>query len=176
MLLIMKKKFLGLTLLSLFFVIPSSNVAAFEHIDNINDGISVYFLVHLTSSEHFEVNVTHLGDGNFTLFLFDSRPIESFVRPDKTLDSQIFDNAINFSIDDNPYLFHNISESKIYYIQLILVNNGPDTFLLYSNKELTRYYLPIIPGYLIGVTFFTIILAITFIIIFRKRNFHLKGE
>ncbi len=173
--LIMNKKLLTLSLLSLLFLIPLPNAVGFDHIDNINDGISVYFLTHLDSSDYIEVNVTHMNLGNFTLFLFDSRPTESFVRPDKTLDSRIYDNAINFSIDDNPYLFHNISEPGIYYIQLILVNNGPDTFFLYSNKELTRYYLPIIPGYSVGLTIFVLLLSSTFIITYRKRIFHLSG-
>jgi hypothetical protein len=165
----MKKKILVLSLLSLFLLIPASNVAGFNHVDNINEGISVYFLAHLKSTEYFEVNVTHIGDGNFTLFLFDSRPIESFVKTDKSLDSHIFDLAINYSIDDNPYIIHLINESRIYYIQLILVDNGPDTFFLYCNKELTRYYLPLIPGYSIGVIFLSLLLTISFIMIVKKR-------
>ncbi|NHJ23222.1 MAG: hypothetical protein EAX89_01510 [Candidatus Lokiarchaeota archaeon] len=174
--LIMKQKLLTLSLFSLLFLIPLSNALAFDHIDNINDGISVFFLTHLDNSDYFEVNITHLGEGNFTLFLFDSRPTESFVKAEKTLDSRIYEYAINYSIDDNPYLFHNISESGIYYIQLILVNNGPDTFFLYSNKELTRYYLPLIPGYSVGLTIVVLLLSSTFIITYRKRIFHLKGE
>ena len=165
----MKKLPLVLSLCSLFLLVPISNVAGFEHIDNINEGISVFFLTHLDSSEYIEVNVTHLEDGNFTLFLFDSRPIESFVKPDKSLDYHIFDSAFNYSIEDNPYLFHNASESKIYYFELILLDSGPDTFFLYCNKELTRYYLPIIPGFSLEIIFFSILLTCALIILFRKK-------
>ena len=168
----MKKKYYFLLLLGLFTMSSSTKTFAFEHIDNINDGISVYFLVQLDSPDYLELNITHMSEGNFTLFLFDFRPIESFVKPDKSLDHRIYEQAINFSLEDTPYIYHNISESKIYYIQLILVNNGPDTFLLYSNKELTRYYLPIIPGYSIGLIFISMMIIISLIVIFRKRKIH----
>lgn len=143
----MKKKILILPLLALLLLIWVPSVQGYEYSDNINEGISVYYLTALDKGENIEVNVTHLGVGNFTLFLFDERPLESYVNLDKTLNKEIFNIAINYSLDENPYLFYNASESKIYYFQLILLDNGPDTFFIYSNKELTRYYLPIIPGY-----------------------------
>ncbi len=145
----MKKKILILPLLALLLFIWAPSVQGYEYSDNINEGISVYYLTALDVGESIEVNVTHLGDGNFnfTLFLFDERPLESYVNFDKTLNKEIFNVAINYNLDDNPYLYFNASESKIYYFQLILLDNGPDTFLVYSDKELTRYYLPIIPGY-----------------------------
>jgi len=75
----MKRKFLAFTVFTLFILIPPVNVSGFEHIDNINDGISVFFLTHLNNSQTIEINVTHTGDGNFALFLFDERPTESFI-------------------------------------------------------------------------------------------------
>jgi hypothetical protein len=151
-------------------LIPTVSVFGFEHIDNINDGISVYFLVYLESGENIEINVTHNGNGNFTLFLYDRRPTESFIKIDKSLNPNIFNVAINYSIDDNPYINYTISESKIYYIELILIENGPDTFFFYcNNDELTRYYLPIIPGYQIGFLILTLILTTSLIILFKKK-------
>ncbi|MFX0019432.1 MAG: hypothetical protein ACFFAK_05700 [Promethearchaeota archaeon] len=143
----MKKRIFILPLLALLLLIWVPSVHAYEYSDNINEGISVYYLTALDVGESIEINVTHLGDGNFTLFLFDERPFESYVNFDKTLNKEIFNIAINYSLDENPYLFYNASESKIFYFQLILLDEGPDTFFIYSNKELTRYYLPIIPGY-----------------------------
>lgn len=166
----MKRKYLAITLLTLMTLIPTVSVFGFEHIDNINDGISVYFLVHLEPGENIEINVTHNGDGNFTLFLYDSRPTESFINIDKSLNPNIFDVAINYSLDDNPYINYTVSESKIYYIELILIENGPDTFFFYcNNDELTRYYLPIIPGYQIGLLILTLILTSSLIILFKKK-------
>ncbi len=143
----MKKKILIFPLLIFMLFIWAPLVKGYEYSDNINEGISVYYLTALDVGETIEVNVTHLGDGNFTLFLFDERPFESYVNFDKTLNNEIFNIAINYSLDENPYLFYNASESKIYYFQLTLLDSGPDTFFIYSDKELTRYYLPIISGY-----------------------------
>jgi hypothetical protein len=166
----MKRKFLAFTLFTLFILIPPSNVSGFEHIDNINDGISVYFLTHLNTSQTIEINVTHTGDGNFTLFIFDMRPTESFINPDKSLNPRIFDVAINYSLDDNPYINYTAPASKIYYIQIILIENGPDTFYLRCNLDsLTRYYLPNISGY--NFSFLIISLILVFgIILYRGKK------
>ena len=166
----MKRKYLAITLLTLMTLIPTVSVFGFEHIDNINDGISVYFLVHLEADENIEINVTHNDNGNFTLFLYDTRPTESFLNLDNSLKPDIFDVAISYSIEDNPYINYTVSASKIYYIELILIENGPDTFFFYcNNDELTRYYLPIIPGYEIGFLILTLILTSSLIILFKKK-------
>lgn len=169
----MKRKYLAITLLTIMTLIPTVSVFGFDHIDNINDGISVYFLVHLEPGENIEINVTHSGNGNFTLFLYDSRPTDSFINIDNSLNPNIFNVAINYSLDDNPYINYTVSElseSKIYYIELILIENGPDTFFFYcNNDELTRYYLPIIPGYQIGFLILTLILTSSLIILFKKK-------
>lgn len=166
----MKQKYLTITLLTLMTLIPTVSVFGFDHIDNINDGISVYFLVSLETDENIIINVTHTGEGNFTLFLYDSRPTESFLNLDNSLNSDIFDVAISYSIDDNPYINYTVSEDKIYYIELILIENGPDTFFFYcNNDELTRYYLPIIPGFQIDLLVLTLILTSSLIILFKKK-------
>jgi len=165
----MKKKILILPLLALLLFIWTPSVQGYEYSDNINEGISVYYLTALDVGETIEVNVTHLGDGNFnfTLFLFDERPLESYVNFDKTLNNEIFNVAINYNLDDNPYLYFNASESKIYYFQLILLDKGPDTFFIYSDKELTQYYLPIIPGYNISL-FLILIFLISGLLTFNN--------
>jgi hypothetical protein len=166
----MKKKIIVLVVLSFFLLIPSSRVQAFTHVDNINDGIPVYFLVHLNSSQSIELNVTHISEGDFVLFLFDQRPTESFIELDNSLDPRIFTLAINYSLDDNPYILHTVSESRIYYIQLILLANGPDTFFLNSDRDLTRYYLPLIPGFQTEMILISIVLSIGFIILLKKNR------
>jgi len=166
----MKRKFLAFTVFTLFILIPPANVSGFVHIDNINDGISIYFLTHLNTNQTIEINITHTGDGNFTLFLFDKRPTESFINPDKSLNSRIFDVAINYSLDDNPYINYIAPVSKIYYIQLILIENGPDTFYLQCNLEsLTRYYLPNISGYSISFLIISLVLVLG-IILYRGKK------
>ena len=165
----MKRKIVVLAVLSFFLLVPTLKVRGFTHIDNINDGISVYFLVNLNATQSIEINVTHLGEGEFVLFLFDQRPTESYLGLDYSLDSRIFSIAINYSLDDNPYINHVASESSIHYMQLILLDNGPDTFFLNCDKELTRYYLPLIPGFQTEIIVVRILLSIG-VIMLLKRN------
>ncbi|MFW9970289.1 MAG: hypothetical protein ACFFDF_08825 [Candidatus Odinarchaeota archaeon] len=153
----MKYKKLSLSLFLLLMIIPINNAISFTYIDNIKNGNYVFFLTDLEIDNNIELNVTHTGSGNFTLFLFNSRPAQSFVNNDKTLNEVIFNRTIAYSLEDNPYINYTASDEKIYYIEIILVNGGPDTFyftstITYSNgtlidKDLTRYYLPIIPGF-----------------------------
>jgi len=167
----MKRKYLTVPILALMALIPMVSILGFEYIDNINDGISVYFLVDLEMGENIELNVTHNGDGNFTLFLFGSRPTQTYVNDDKTLNSNIFQVALNYSIEDNPYINYTVSQTKIYYIELILIDNGPDTFFLTSNiDELTRYYLPIVPGFQVELLIITSFLTIGLVLILYKRR------
>ncbi|MFW9772925.1 MAG: hypothetical protein ACFFEO_12275 [Candidatus Thorarchaeota archaeon] len=156
----MKKKILILPFSILILCILLPSVGAYQYSDNINEGISVFFLTALDEGETIEINVTHSGIGNFTLFLFDQRPMDSYINLDKTLNREIFNLAINYSLEENPYLLYNATLSKIYYFQIILLDQGPDTYFIYSDKELTRYYLPIIPGYYL----FLILAFITIII------------
>jgi len=167
----MKRKYLTVPILALMALIPMVSILGFEYIDNINDGISVYFLVDLEMGENIEINVTHTGDGNFTLFLFGSRPTQTYVNDDKTLNPNIFQVALNYSIEDNPYINYTVSQTKIYYIELILIDNGPDTFFLSSNiDELTRYYLPIVPGFQVELLIITSFLTIGLVLILYKRR------
>lgn len=156
-------------MLVLFVFIPTKT-HAFDHIDDINNGISVFFLVNLNASETIEINVTHTGSGNFELFLFNARPVDSYINYDNTLNPEIYNQAINYSVDDNPYINYTVTLHQIYYIQLVLLENGPDTFFLYCNHELVRYYLPSIPGYNVEFILFTLVATLTiFLAFFRKK-------
>lgn len=167
----MKYRFISIVILLVFIFFPVEIGIAYQHVDNINEGISTFFLTSLNDGENIELNLTHTENGNFTLFLFDQRPINSYVKIDKTLDNEIFSLSINYSLDDNPYINYTVLETKIYYIQIILLDNGPDTFFLYCNHELTRYYIPIIPGYQISLVISSIIIAITLIFLkYQKRS------
>ncbi len=167
----MKRKYLTVPILALMALVPIVSVFGFEFIDNINDGISVYFLVDLETGENIEINITHTEDGNFTLFLFGSRPTQAYVNDDKTLNPVIFQVALNYSIDDNPYINYTVTQSKIYYIELILIDNGPDTFFLSANKdELTRYYLPIVPGYPIEFVIIASMLVTGLLLLYKMKS------
>ncbi len=156
---------------SLFFlIVPIINVKAFTYVDYINDGNYAFFLFDLGAGNSTEISVTHDNTGNFTLFLFDKRPIESYVKNDKSLDNRIFSNVINSSLGDSPYLNFTSPQNKIYYIEVILVGGGPDTYNLTCSKDLTRYYLPIIPGFQTELLLFSSILSIGLILILYKKK------
>ncbi|MFX0031801.1 MAG: hypothetical protein ACFE8V_00635 [Promethearchaeota archaeon] len=169
----MKKKKLVFPLIILSLLVWFPTVQGYQYSDNINEGISVFFLIALDEGETIEVNVTHSGTGNFTMFLFNQRPVDSYVSFDKTLNREIFNIAINFSLEENPYMYYNATESKIYYFQIILLDDGPDTYFIYSDKELTRYYLPIIPGYhVLLVSSLIIMISGLLAFKFRKKILH----
>jgi hypothetical protein len=145
---------------------------AFTYIDNVKDGNYIFFLKDLEVGNNLELNITHDQSGNFTLFLFNSRPIQSYVKDDKTLNHQIFDNIalVDYDLGDNPYINYSAPEAKIYYLEIILVSGGPDTFTLNANTDLTRYYLPIIPGFQLEYLVFSLIFAIGIVFILYKKK------
>jgi hypothetical protein len=109
--------------------------------------------------------------------LFNRRPTESYVNNDKTLNEKIFNNpaTIDYSLDDNPYINYTATEPKIYYIEIILVSGGPDTFILTSHispndKELTRYYLPIIPGFRLEFLILILVSVATILAVLYKKK------
>jgi hypothetical protein len=156
---------------SLFLLLlPLSNAKAFTYVDYINDGNYAFFLFDLEDSETTEINVTRVGTGNFTLFLFNTRPTISYVNDDKTLDNRIFSHSLVYSLADNPYINFTATETRIYYIEVILVGGGPDTFFLTCSHDLTRYYLPIIPGFKLEIILISIILSLGIIFVFTKRR------
>jgi hypothetical protein len=156
---------------SLFFlIVPIINVKAFTYVDYIKNGNYAFFLFDLGAGNSTEISVTHDAIGNFTLFLFDKRPIESYVKNDKSLDNRIFNNVINSSLGDSPYLNFTSPQNKIYYIEVILVGGGPDTYNLTCTKDLTRYYLPIIPGFHTELLLFSSILSVGLILILYKKK------
>ncbi|MFX1554377.1 MAG: hypothetical protein ACFFBV_10670, partial [Promethearchaeota archaeon] len=79
--------------LMFFLLFPISNTIAFTYIDNAKDGNYFFFLIDLEIGDNLELNITHDGSGNFTLFLFRSRPVESYVKDDKSLNYKIFSNS-----------------------------------------------------------------------------------
>ena len=168
----MKHKKLFLLGSILFLLFPVTNTLAFTYVDSMKNGNYVFFLVDLLEGEDIHINVTRNHNGNFTLFLFNKRPSQSYVKTDKTLNLNIFNNppTVAYSLDDNPYIYYNATDTRIYYIEIILISGGPESFTLICNKELTRYYLPIIPGFQLELLIFTIIFSIGLILIlYRKR-------
>jgi hypothetical protein len=166
----MNYKKIILSCLLFFLIVPIINVKGFTYIDNFNNGNYAFFLFDLGAGNSTEISVTHNDNGNFTLFLFNKRPIESYVKGDKALDNRIFSNVINYSLIDSPYINFTSPQTKIYYIEVILVGGGPDTFNLACTEDLTRYYLPIIPGYPFEIIIISSIAAIGVLLLLIKKQ------
>ena len=168
----MNYKKISLSILLSFLLIPITYSNAFTHIDNIKNGNYVFFLIDLEVNETLELSLTHEGTGNFTLFLFDVRPEQSYVNIDNSLNEIIFNNppTVDYSLADNPYINYTATAATIYYIEIILVSGGPDTFTFTANKDLTRYYLPIIPGFSLGYIVISILITMGVIIILYKKK------
>lgn len=175
-----KKIFVSLFLI--FLLVPITFTRAFTDIENLKDGNYIFFLIDLEEGNHLELNVTRWGNGNFTLFLFDSRPLDSYINEDNSLKPNIFTQSktVNYSLDDNPYIFHTANKTKIYYIEIILVSGGPDAFTFTSMRyytnytenpaELIRYYLPIIPGFQFEYILISLVFTVGIAYIFLSKK------
>ncbi|MFX0007769.1 MAG: hypothetical protein ACFFA7_07285 [Promethearchaeota archaeon] len=176
----MNYKKISLSFLLLFMIIPINNAMAFTYIDNMKNGNYIFFLTDLDIDVNIELNVTHPGAGNFTLFLFNTRPVQSYVNDDNSLNEKIFNHSIAYSLEDNPYLNYTAPEEKIYYVEIILIEGGSDTLyftsiISYTNgtvidKDLTQYYLPIIPSFTIEIVITSIIFSIGLIVFVSKKK------
>ena len=161
---------------SLFFLlIPITTVKAFIYTDYIKNGNYAFFLFDLQVGNNTQISLNHEDSGNFTLFLFNKRPGQSYVKGDKSIDNDIFSNPslVDFSLNDSPYINYTSTETKIYYIEIILVGGGPDAYYLTILPEgytITRYYLPIIPGYRLDFILISIISALGIAILLYKKR------
>ncbi|MHA1845620.1 MAG: hypothetical protein ACTSWE_15285 [Promethearchaeota archaeon] len=154
---------------------PISTVTAYENVEKISESTSAFFLVNLNKGELLEIKVESLEEGVFGLFLFDERPEETYVNFDGTLNNEIFDKTILYDIGKEPKLVYITENTQIYYIQLILLENGPDTYILTSNKELSRYYLPQLPGYSVPVLLISVISVMILLMMKFKKKIFMDG-
>ncbi|UCC19212.1 MAG: hypothetical protein JSV62_14085 [Promethearchaeota archaeon] len=166
----MNYKKISLFVLLSFFLIPITYSTAFTYIDNIKNGNYVFFLIDLQENETLELSLTHEASGNFTLFLFSNRPQQSYINSDNSLNEIIFNRTVAYSLLDNPYISYIATIETIYYIEIILVSGGPDTFTFTANKDLTRYYLPIIPGFSLEYIAISIFIITGIVIILYKKK------
>lgn len=139
---------------------------------------SRFYLVFLEDTDTIELNLTNTYNGDFDIFLHEERPLDYYVSH-SGYDSKIYDNAVayNTSSGDSASLSYTVSESKIYYIQVVMIDNGPDTYRLNSTKPLELYFIPyLIPGFhtdvVVGVSFLAIFLI--GLIYYKKREFHVS--
>ncbi len=144
------KKIFVLAFISTLFLpifVASANNDDFYFQDKINEGQALFFLINLDKGDKIEIDLEADNEGYFVLFLFDKRPEKSNIEADNSLNEDIYENAVTYDKGNKDHVNYTAEEELIYYIEVALLKKGPDTFTLTSNKNLSRYYLPAIPGY-----------------------------
>ena len=190
----MRRKFQGklLFLLLVFglvlmnFSVPITPVSAEDNIYEdqyqLQQGATRFYVVNLTLDANWIINCTAYYKGVFHIYLFDERPTDNHVLRDGSLDASITDQAVAYNetpslifssgLNDTVYsvtLNYTAPSYKLYYLEIIVVENGPDTFRLESNYELQAYYIPFIPGYNVEI-FASCAVFIVFLIYFKIRK------
>ena len=119
-----------------------------------------YYVASLELNETWSINCTGLFTGKFYLYLFQDRPLSSHMLENGSIDpeilnvasvynitpSAIFSDVLNDTVCSTSLEFE-ATTATLYYLQIILVEGGPDTFVLSSSVEFQAYYIPFIAGY-----------------------------
>ena len=119
-----------------------------------------YYIASLKANETWSINCTGLFTGRFYLYLFQERPRSSHMLDNGSIDPEILNAAVVYNITPamvfsdvlndtvcSTTLEFTASTTTVYYLQIILVEGGPDTFILSSSIAFQAYYIPFIAGY-----------------------------
>jgi len=176
--------FFGLVTMNFSFPITPVSAEDNNYVDQyqLQQGAARCDVVNLTADADLFINCTAFFKGVFYVYIFDERPEDSHILRDGSLDASITDQAVAynetpsliFSSDLNDTvnsvtLNYTAPSYKLYYLEIIVVENGPDTFRLESNYELQAYYIPFIPGYNIEIFASCAVLSL-FLIYFKIRK------
>ena len=174
----------GLVLMN--FNVPIKPISAEENIYEdqyqLQQGATRIYVVNLTLDTNLLINCTAYYKGVFHLYFFDERPLDPHVLPNGSINPSITDQAVAYNETPSLVFSSNINDTvnsvtlnytaptyRLYYLEIILVENGPDTFKLESNYALQPYYIPFIPGYNFE-TFASCAVFIVFLIYFKIRK------
>lgn len=177
----MKRKILIFFCLLVTMMLPvlackaQDDLFAFSYQDRINTSNSVFFMDAMEAGDTLDVFLSTSGQGEFGLFLFQERPTETFVNFDRSIDPQIYEKAVQYEIGSLNAIEFTADNTQIYYIQIILIEDGPAFYLIQSNRDLTRYYLPMIPGYPVHAIIVACLFSTGLILLgMRKRRMSIK--
>ncbi|TXT55038.1 MAG: hypothetical protein BAJALOKI2v1_700002 [Promethearchaeota archaeon] len=171
----MKRKNILLILLIAGLLIPISFVSGYEYKEKVKTSFAVYYLVDLNEGDDLTLELIPYENGSFSLFLFDEKITKSHINNDGSIDPEIYDKAIQYDNSEIPSITYTAEDYQIYYIQIILMENGPDIFTLESNQELSRYYLPQVPGFPTEVILSTSIIILGIILVYNRKKFTPKS-
>jgi len=95
------------------------------------------------------------------MYLLNNRPLDTIMGGNVILEQDA---------SYEPHINHTVSTIMIYYVQINLISTGPDIFTLSCSHELTRYYLPQIPGFPLEIIFVSLIAGFGLIFILNKKK------
>lgn len=172
------KKLKIISILSiLIFVFTTSFRASLGYSDTqeVRNNGTIFYLTSLNESESFQVNCSSKYNQYYSLFLFNKRPMSNYKYLNGSYSLKLYNLSIEFYEGFNPELVYVANETLIYYIQIILHNESSNLISINSNKDLVRYYLPLIESFsleIIGITgIFTI--SIIIVSILKKKKIHI---
>src|SRR6056297_1022306 len=129
-------------------------------------GSSRFYLTSLEEGESWYVNLTAVFEGTFYIYMFDNRPKQNFLGAEETIvnpkikdvavlynetPTDVFSPDLNRTVK-NIQLNYTAKATKLHYLEIILVENGPDTFELDSTNEIQSYFIPFIDGFPVYLT------------------------
>ena len=133
---------------------------------------TIFYLVSLNKSETLNISCSSKYQLSYSLFVFNFRPTSNYKNPNGIYSSELYNLSITFYEGYYPELNFIANKTLIYYIQIIVHNESSNLITIYSNKELGRYYLPLIDSYpleIIGVITIFTISTITFLILKKRK-------
>ena len=161
-------------------VVAEDNI--YEDQYQLQQGATRFYIVNLTLDANLQINCTAYYKGVFYVYIFNERPVDNHVLSDGSIDASITDQAVAYN--ETPSLIYSSSINdtvssvslnytaptfQLYYLEIIVVENGPDTFKIESNYALQAYYIPFIPGYNLEI-FASCAVFIVFLIYFKIRK------
>ncbi|WP_457557689.1 hypothetical protein [Candidatus Harpocratesius sp.] len=140
----------------------SESLYTHSEIFRMEQGSSKFYLTTLNPNETWSLNLTALFTGVFYIFIFDERPTNDYIYANYSLDPEIYEQSIAYN-NTPRYIFYpelNLSvanvqldykyldtKSRLVYLEIVILENGPDTYHLYSSHLLEPYYIPFIDGF-----------------------------
>ena len=141
--------------------VSSSSETTFTEQFRLENASTRYYLASLEVNETWSINCTALFTGKFYLYIFQDRPEDSsHMLKNGSVDSEILSIALVYNVTPSQIFSETLNETvfftsldfkapteTLYYLQIILIEGGPDTFILSSSVPFQAYYIPFIAGY-----------------------------
>ncbi|MCK4239198.1 MAG: hypothetical protein KAX33_08765 [Candidatus Lokiarchaeota archaeon] len=160
------------TILLFLLTISTPQCLTYTDYQEVKSNGTIFYLVSLNKSETLNITCSSKYQLNYSLFVFNFRPTSNYKNPNGIYSSELYNLSITFYEGYYPELNFIANKALIYYIQIIVHNASSNLITIYSNKELGRYYLPLIDSYpleIIGVTTIFTISTITFLILKKRK-------